>query len=334
MIGVKLAFVLFTIALFSLVQATNFYGDDWQRLSAAEKYSLLADAINEDPKPFGWYNPLTVLQIFVEDHKKTMDSAQDQMPTQGPFGALTRKKLIHTVGAICGMKWVPTSNNTYSGVFQGTETAYIRMSTATQYTEKPFSFTPGLSIKFLRSGVKSSNIFAMYSLEGQEGFNFFKNIFSNHVPSLSPDASTILKKLDENFGKVTSWTTMIGLSDLATFDTDGKRATNVSYPFQLFLKPSDSVNRRFPDQYTGQVLLDQLSTLSPDNTDVLYHVYAKKTPEAPLVKIADIKLNDKCRTSKFADESLFFQHQRMEEDLKSNPTWPKSGSRCPFAHLH
>ena len=41
---------------------------------------------------------------------------------------------------------------------------------------------PGIGLKFLRDGVDSANMMAMFSVEGQESWNFFKNNFSNHIP--------------------------------------------------------------------------------------------------------------------------------------------------------
>ena len=39
-----------------------------------------------------------------------------------------------------------------------------------------------MGLKFLRDGVDSANLVAMYSVDGQESWNFFKNDFSNHIP--------------------------------------------------------------------------------------------------------------------------------------------------------
>ena len=43
---------------------------------------------------------------------------------------------------------------------------------------------PGMGLKFLRDGMDSANLVAMYSVDGQESWNFFKNDFSNHIPRL------------------------------------------------------------------------------------------------------------------------------------------------------
>jgi len=43
---------------------------------------------------------------------------------------------------------------------------------------------PGFGLKFLRDGVDSANLVAMYSLAGIKGWNFFEHSFSNHIPDL------------------------------------------------------------------------------------------------------------------------------------------------------
>ena len=38
-------------------------------------------------------------------------------------------------------------------------------------------------------------------------------------------------------------------------------------------------------------------------------------------KLGDVIAVDGCTTSKFGDDSLFFRHQRIEEDIQLKPTW-------------
>lgn len=92
------------------------------------------------------------------------------------------------------------------------------MSSAKQATLSPPNVTPGLTLKILRDGVKSSNIFAMYSLEGQSSFNMFEHDLTNHVPNLGDGASLALKALAAKFKTASQWPTMIGLKDCASFD--------------------------------------------------------------------------------------------------------------------
>ena len=53
-----------------------------------------------------------------------------------------------------------------------------------------------MGLKFLRDGVDSANLVAMYSVDGQESWNFFKNDFSNHIPE---SGGTLLRIFDDNY---------------------------------------------------------------------------------------------------------------------------------------
>jgi len=56
----------------------------------------------------------------------------------------------------------------------------------------------------------------------------------------------------------------------------------------------------------------------------LYEVYAQADPNNDnLSAIGKIVAKSYATTSYFADESLFFQHTRFEDDLKYYPSWEK-----------
>ena len=57
-----------------------------------------------------------------------------------------------------------------------------RLSLALEPDTEKLNTAPGMGLKFLRDGVDSANLVAMYSVDGQESWNFFKNDFSNHIP--------------------------------------------------------------------------------------------------------------------------------------------------------
>ena len=42
-----------------------------------------------------------------------------------------------------------------------------------------------MGLKFLRDGVDSANLVAMFDVAGQESWNFFENIFTAHIPEVS-----------------------------------------------------------------------------------------------------------------------------------------------------
>lgn len=53
-----------------------------------------------------------------------------------------------------------------------------------------------MGLKFLRDGMDSASLVAMYSVDGQPSWNFFLNDFSNHIPDIT---SLSLKVVGEKF---------------------------------------------------------------------------------------------------------------------------------------
>lgn len=100
-----------------------------------------------------------------------------------------RKKLIHSVGSVAKVKFAPVENNEgYTGIFEGADYGYLRLSLAKEpdttkktAAEAIENFAPGFGLKFLRDNRPSASMVAMYSVDGQDSWNFFKNDFSNHI---------------------------------------------------------------------------------------------------------------------------------------------------------
>jgi len=164
-------------------------------------------------------------------------------------------------------------------------------------------------------------MFCMFSLAGQDDFNFFKNNFTNHVPHLSPDADTALKALRAKFATASHWPEMTGLSKVAQFAEDGTPEAKPVFPFVVKLVPSDTVHTRFPSQKTSQTLEQQLETLESGIT--IYHVYGQAEPTTEFELIGDIVSTSKFTGSKFGDVGLFFEHAVVENDLEYRPDWKK-----------
>jgi len=182
---------------------------------------------------------------------------------------------------------------------------------------------PGVSIKCLRSGVKSANMFAMYSLQGQDSWNFFKNDLTNHVPDLGANAPFILQQIRSTFLKASSWPVMIGLSDLAHYDQTGTNFTSPVFPFRLVFHPTTALHNGFPDAPSTQPFQEVLQA-GLQTPGVMYNVYAVINPnDTPdlFVKIATISTVSPATTSYFADKYMFFEHVRMESDLVFRPDW-------------
>jgi len=253
-----------------------------------------------------------------------------------------RKKLIHTVGTVAKTEFISTGDHSYTGVFKGCQNVLLRPSIAhTQDISKSTAegahdnFVPGFSIKFLRDGASSANVQAMFSLDGQKSWNFFKNDFANHVGATS---SFALRLLGLKFSTVTDYIQTIGLKDLAVVECNGQKSMSPKYPFMLIFKPNETMRNKFPDNYE-QDYLEQLKSVEVGSE--LYDVYALDQPESHPTKIGTLKTTSKMVTSHWGDESLFFKHNHMEIDLKENPSWeayiPKyhffgsqEGKKCPY----
>jgi len=119
----------------------------------------------------------------------------------------SRDKLIHSVGTTGKVKFVPNSNaDNFSGMFKKADHGLIRLSSA----KKPdtSSIAPGFGLKFLRNGMDSANLVAMYSVDGTDDFNFFAKDFTTFIPAAKSDA---LKLLEKKFSTATDHIAFVGL---------------------------------------------------------------------------------------------------------------------------
>jgi len=162
----------------------------------------------------------------------SFDTVGDAMPKGQIYG--TREKYIHTVGSTVQIK-LETVKNPFTGMFQGSDTGFIRMSTAAPADAKTPNSIPGFGLKLLRDGMDSANLVSMYGLEGQDSCNYFANTFSNHVPTTTSPPLLVLGK---KFATVTNYVYSVGLSEMASYDQKGNAVKDVKFPFQLFWEPN------------------------------------------------------------------------------------------------
>lgn len=277
--------------------------------------------VHEDTSEQSWFSTARMVELFVESMALTMDTFSDTMPSQGPFDMETRPKLIHSTGAVTSAKWVSRGNHNFTGIFTGADDVVLRLSLAKQPTTSPANCAPGVGVKVLRDTLPSCNFVAMYALGGQSSFNFFEHDFTNHVPALGTDADTSLVLLAKKFATVSKWPTMVGLSDCATFDAQGKKEANPRMPFRLVLHPSKEAHTAFSaEPRKGSNF--HLEDLDGWKVDTLWTVYAQNEPsDKTLTPIADIQMKEAFDASHYSDETLFYRHQRMDEDLELRPDW-------------
>merc|ERR1719474_915983 len=128
----------------------------------------------------------------------------------------------------------------------------------------------------------SGNMVAMFSVDGQESWNFFRNNFTNDIPPLE---SAALVPLGVKFSTATKTIGNVGLSNMAM--------------------------NGFSDDYVENVN-DQLMTIP--NGSTLYKVYAMNAPAemgGTETYIADLVMTTELTTSHWGDRRLFFRHQNM-----------------------
>jgi len=315
--------VLFFMSL-SNAQDTPFSGKAWESQTSDYKRAALTAIITNDTTSGTYPGVVEEAELFIEDMNTSFDTVADDMPFQ-LLASQRRPKLIHSVGVVASAVWTPVPNSLgYTGIFKsGCKDMYVRLSCAKAPAAGTGGYTPGLSLKCLRSGVKAADMFAMYSLQGQDSWNFFKNDLTNHVPDLSTSANFVLKEIRKTFEKASAWPVMIGLSDLAHYDESGTNFTSPVFPFRLVFHPTTALHNQFPDapssQPFQQVLADGLQTPAD-----MFYVYAVLNPnDTPdkFVQVATISTVAPATSSYFGDTFMFFQHVRMEADLAFRPDW-------------
>eukprot|EP00008_Paramoeba_atlantica_P010210 CAMPEP_0201489676 /NCGR_PEP_ID=MMETSP0151_2-20130828/23286_1 /ASSEMBLY_ACC=CAM_ASM_000257 /TAXON_ID=200890 /ORGANISM="Paramoeba atlantica, Strain 621/1 / CCAP 1560/9" /LENGTH=265 /DNA_ID=CAMNT_0047875353 /DNA_START=258 /DNA_END=1058 /DNA_ORIENTATION=+ len=265
-----------------------------------------------------------------------MDPTFDRVADDLPFD---RKKLIHSVGNHAQIRFVvsDTSRDKYTGIFSsGSLNGIARLSPAAEPDPSnptecapQCGFIPGMSLKFLRSGIASANIVAMYSLAGQPSFNFFLNNFTNHPYLACDDIYGSLKLLYNKFRTASEWPTTVGLSTLAHYDEAGNVYDPPRFPYQLWFVPNASLTAQFPDfppNYNDGTLAKQLEAI-PAGTP-LYTVYGLENPWDPAEFLGTIETTTAFTTSKWGDKDMFIQHTRMEEDVEFHPEWKSYLPTC------
>ena len=131
-------------------------------------------------------------------------------------------------------------------------------------------------------------------------------------------AENLLKKKFETSGS--DWVNMVGLSDMARYAQDGTEFSDseIKFPFQLLLVPTDEMRGRFSDDY-DKPLIEQLREIEAG--EKLYDIFAKEDYDASPQLIGGLVTTSAIDNSVYADSKLFLKHQVMEEDFALKPEW-------------
>ena len=204
------------------------HGDDYIAKSASDKLDQLWTQITSDSSSGSW---LHLPGVLIEGMKETFDTPGDDMPC---YWDGCRNKDIHSVGVVSKVKFEAASSP-FSGIFKGADYGLIRHSTAAPYKSTDTNIKPGLGLKFLRDGVDSANLVSMFSVDGQDSWDFFANNWSNHIPDI---VSKALIPLGIKFHTATDYIQAVGLSDMAKYDQTGAVTDPAVFPFKLRFEPS------------------------------------------------------------------------------------------------
>ncbi len=321
----------FQASVCALVFAQAVYGQapfdpQYEAQTAAKKQADIYAACKATETSRGSFPGLLgFVKFFLQNLNPTFDHFADTL-------ADGTQKAIHSVGTVATARYESVGDHGFTGVFQSTaHPLIVRLSLAASPSEA--TSVPGIAVKFLLDGVPSENFVAMWSLDGQDGGNFFQNNFSNHVPAPKGFA---LKVLEKKFAKVEKTTGMVGLSGMAGANLDGSRVPvgDVKFPFELKLVPNVELGTKAP--FVGAAgdkdLAAMLATIAPETT--LYDVVAVAAPqcEDQAQVIGRIVLTSPLSPTQYGDTELFFRHQKMSEDFAVHPEWetPAAGAGCPF----
>jgi len=304
----------------------------FEDLTASEKQSYFWDRVTQD-KTRSEYP--SVALIIAESIVTTFDNFafKDEMPNG-------RVKYIHTVGMVCPFEMKVNPASPYTGLFQpGAVHGFIRMGSAASYSNG--GLTPGLGLKFPRSGHPSGNFVALHSLDLGQSWNFFAYNVSNHISAPTGGTALLAKK----FNQASQCAPQVGLSDMAKVAQDGTVAASPKTPFKLFMVPSAAVQMSAVERTPDQV--NEFMASYPVGTTI-YTVYAcgaaasteaEMTPTDGGLEVAcaeptllgDIVSTAQCTSSNYGDTKFHIRHQRIEEDWELHPEFLEqydAGTAC------
>lgn len=307
-------------------------GPDYIAISAQEKQQRIWENVISDTTSTSWPSAFSLGGIFLESMCPTFRQEGDQMASEWFFS--TRTKYIHSVGNVAKVNFVSSGDHPYTGVFRGATQGIARLSLAKEPSSDVQNTAPGIALKFLRDGVDSANVVAMFGVAGQDSWNFFANNFSNHIP---PATGAALELLGKKFATATPYIQQVGLSDWGEVGQDGLPENDAKFPYKLRLQPTGNII--FNDTYHG-LFTDDLASI-PEGS-VLYKVFAWDQPSelgGTEQLIGELVTTSPMVTSLWGDNHLYFRHQDMRDDVeKYAPEWEQytdqinvlGRQKCPF----
>ena len=291
---------------------------DYIALPASEKADRIWNHCVADTNSQPWLALTDAAKgLFGSDMCPSFDMPGDVMP-------VGRKKYIHGGAGVVGrVEWRDAGGHPYTGIFSGgAHHGIVRLSLARPPQPQSSCCSgslarpaPGIGLKFLRDGKDSVNLVAMHSVIGQQSWNLLKEDMLSHFPPIPFYGFPFEAKL----ATATRNVCQVGVSEWSKAGEDGSAEANPRFPYRLRFCPTGDI--AYPDEYHDSFMTD-LMTISSGTT--LYNVHALDAPEeldGTEQMIGELVLTSSLTTSKWGDESLFFRHQDMAEDLQLRPEW-------------
>ena len=257
---------------------------------------------------------------FVDISKQIGGSSCNYVMNSNDEFRLSNKVLCtHGFVACIRIQW--SLRNNYTGLFRGSESGIIRLSSALKPLNNsvPWFFGdvsqsklfPCVAIKIFRSGyAHSGNLLFGSKKTGQQNDLFFLHAVCTN---LTDKVSLLLSWLMNYFRTYSTYPTQLGLSEFAKIDENGINEENPTFPWCIGLKPRENLKDiKFKD-----------ILYIPENT-VLYDIYAITEPQSISLNLPPEHLGEIITTSSMIqsfDDGIFFKHQRREEDYDLRPEW-------------
>jgi hypothetical protein len=232
-----------------------FSEEAYQALSARDKCALVWSLVEEGegagpgPATLGMG---MVTSGFLTSHDFTMEHFGDELRAG-------RRKFIHQTGLVARARFDTRGyeDHAFTGIFgAGAEHCLLRCSMARRTAAADeVTATPGVAVKFFRSGCHSGNVLAMYGVDGQHSWNFFRFPLRTAVEEATEFKTKLL-------GKAFAWSGTfpgrIALSDMAARDEAGAPPEHeIDFPFQLEFHPPADLSARFGDEFDAEELADE-----------------------------------------------------------------------------
>jgi len=244
---------------------------------------------------------------------------------------------VHPQGNVARAEWRNLGGHDYTGVFQGADTAFVRLS-----TQRPV-ITPEerdaddqnvmmatMSVKLLRDGVDSANSSANQNLGGQTSYDFFAAPLFTNLMDSGFENDVLAGAVAEAIRPQTNFVASLGNSDMALYSQEGVKVAEPNFPYSIRYQPNPELSSHDPE-YTMTVF-ERMSAI-PTGT-VLYEVWAMNAPSTlggTETKIAEIVTKSELTPSMWGDTKMYFRHTRHDDDFRYRPEWMAQPTHGSFA---